>query len=949
MAEEYTSAKEKEIQKYWKDNNVIEDVRAKKANKNYYFIDGPPYASGSIHIGHVLNRSLKDIIMRYKRMKGYYVLDIPGFDTHGVPIEQKVQQKYSLKTKDDIENFGVEKFILECKKFATEHIDEMSLAFNDLGQWMDWKNPYVTLDNKYMETEWWAFKQASDKGLLYKGKYPIHVCPSCETAVSFNEIEHEDLEDNSIYVKLKSKDDPNTYFVVWTTTPWTLPANLAIMVNPKFTYVELINGKEKLIVAKDLAENLIKDLDLGDCSYGKEFLGEKLEGKKYEPILAEWLNISDEIINKSYKVVLSARFVTIDSGTGLVHCAPGHGREDYSVGLDNKLPIYCPVTISGEYDETVVPYKGMKVKELDRGIIEYLEAKGVLLGRKHIKHAYPTCWRCHSPLLQVALPQWFLKIEPMSERLKQLNQESVNWYPSWAKIRFDDWLNNLSDWPISRERYWGCPIPLWVCDKCDSRDVFDSLKSLKEKVPSLNLDMDMHKPYIDEITYKCECGGTKKRINGIFDVWFDSAVASFACLKYPQDKKLFEKFWPAEINIEGVDQIRGWWNSQLIASAICFDKAPFKYIALHGLVLDIDKRKLSKSKGNARSVPEMIEQYSRDYYRYYFAKAYDGMDMLMDEKKFLDIKRIFNLLENVFNFLELYDEKLSFTTKLNSSNLDYEDKWILSRFNSLLKNCYNYYETCEFSKVILETEKFILEELSRIYIKLLRKKENKNCVLNYIYSGLLLLLSPVIPHFTESLYLRYKSKDSKSVHLEGLIEVDNKLIDLNLENNFLTVLDIVQSTLALREENTKRLRWIMPKLVIKTKETVIGLDSLIPVISNMANISKIEITQNSPKGNYTVKKFSENLEVYLDLDIPESYKDIWELSEATRLIQAGRKDKKFSPSQKVNLKISCDKIEFLKTNKAKIENATNTNLEIVEFKKDESTIKLIEREINFSF
>lgn len=949
MPEQFSNKTEKEIKEYWEKNNIPQKVRTKKSTKNYYFIDGPPYASGHLHLGTAMNRILKDLIIRYRRMSGYNVLDIPGFDTHGVPIEAKVQKKYDLKSKEDIEKFGIDRFTKECYNFATEHIADMSKDIYELGQWMDWKNPYRTLDKSYMETGWWVFKKAVDKGLLYHDKYPVHVCPSCETSVSFNEIEHKDLTDTSVYVKMKLVDSENTYFVIWTTTPWTLPANLGIMVHPNYTYIELIHNEEKYIVAEELVNKIVKELRWeDDYILGNTYSGEELAGKKYEPVLGEWVEKLEELKKDCYKVILSARFVHLEEGTGLVHCAPGHGREDYTVGKENGFPAYCPVTVVGVYDNTIKVFQGRKVKQLDPEIIEYLESKNAILGKRAITHAYPTCWRCSSPLLQVALPQWFLRIESMRERLKELNKEQVTWYPEWAKERFDNWLDSISDWPISRARYWGIPIPIWQCDKCKEIEVFGSLEELKIKAPSVDVSMDLHKPGIDNVAFTCKCGGTKKRIPEIFDVWFDSGIASFASLGYPKKQELFNQFWPPDINLEGSDQIRGWWNSQMICSAICFDKAPYKFIALHGMVLAVDKRKLSKSLGNDRPLLERFSETAIDYYRYYFAREYNGMDVVIDEKKFVDIKRVFNLLENIYSLMVLMDENTKFYPSIEKDTLEVEDSWILSKYNSLVDNFHKNYQGCNFSKATLDIEKFILEDFSRTYLKLIKKRETKNNVLGHIFSGLLLMLSPAAPHLTEHLFLKFKDR-KETIHLEELPVANQKLINKELEDNFEIALSIVQEALAARERAKKRLRWVLPSLVVVTKDAN-KLQGIKEIVSNMANVKVVLLQEEVPKGNFEVGEVSDTLSIYLDLDIPKGLEDEWELSELTRAIQAERKKNNLTPSQVVSLSIACSDKAFIESNKAAIEVGTSTKLSVVPFDANNATKqKLIEREIYFSF
>ena len=605
---------ERSILEFWEKNKVYDQLKQKnRKGKKFYFMDGPPYATGHIHMGTALNKILKDIIMRQKRLQGFNVFDRPGYDTHGTPIEFQVEKEIGTQNKKDIESFGVERFIQKCREYATKYIDLMNSEFNDLGVWMDWSNPYITLSNDYIESNWFSFKKAEEKGLLYLDKYPVHVCPRCETSVSYNEIIYQKLTDNSIYYKLPIKGKEKTFLVVWTTTPWTLPGNTGVMVHPDYVYVEaqMING-EKWILAKDLVEGIMKAIEAG-YTIVREFKGKEMENWEYDDPLEK--NLKKPKLERAHRVVLSSRFVNLEQGTGLVHTAPGHGREDYIAGKEAGLPAISPVRMNGTMTEEAGKYAGKKAREVDAKIIADLQELGILVFKHPFTHDYPVCWRCKSPLLMISVPQWFFKISEIQKRMLELN-EHVNWVPKWMNDRMQNWIEGIGDWPISRARYWGTPLPIWICEKCNERAVIGSVKELKEKGANVSEKLDLHKPQIDAVTFKCtKCSGTMKRVPEVLDVWFDAGVSSWAALNYPKEKVLFERFWPADLNIEATEQVRGWWNSELITSTICFDKAPFKNIMVHGMVLDIEKRKMSKSAGNATTPSEVIQKYNRDYLR----------------------------------------------------------------------------------------------------------------------------------------------------------------------------------------------------------------------------------------------------------------------------------------------------------------------------------------------
>jgi len=941
---EFSNQSEEEVKKLWKAKNIAEKARKQnsKAKKTFYFMDGPPYATGHIHMGTALNKILKDISIRAKRMQGYNCYDAPGYDTHGMPIEFKVEQKFDFKTKEDIEKFGVENFVKECRKFATEFIEVMNEEFNDLGVWMDWKNPYKTLENDYIEAIWWTFKKADEKGYLYKGLYPVHVCPKCATTVAFNEIEYTKQTDTSVYEKLKVKGTENKYLIVWTTTPWTIPGNTGVMVHPNFDYVEAEVGGEIWIIAKERLQELMNAIEAGYI-VKREFKGKELEGMEYENPLAKYLKLPE--LKNAFRVILSERYVHLDSGTGLVHTAPGHGKEDFDAGRKAGLPAISPVKINGEMTKEAGKYAGKKARIVDEEIIEDLKKENALVYKHPYTHDYPICWRCKSPLLMLSVDQWFLSVKEIKKKAIELNKE-VKWVPVWMKDRMHDWLENIYDWPVTRARYWGAPCPIWICD-CGERLVIGSLKELEQHAESIPKDLELHKPYIDEkVKIKCKkCPKQMKRVPDILDVWFDSGVSSWAALGYPKNKKLFEKFWPANLNIEATEQVRGWWNSELLCSIISFDKKPFEAIAVHGMVLDLAKKKMSKSFGNAVQPKEVIQKYSRDYLRYYLTKKSTGSDMGFDWEELKEVHRFFNVLLNTYNFSRLY-LKTDFSKGISGTKgLNIEDKWILSKFNSLAEYCEKAYNDYEFYKAANATEEFVMEELSRTYIKIIRERTGTKTqkqlekTLGHVLLGVLELLSPITPHVSEFVFQKFrKPKMKESIHLLSLPKAEKKLSDKRLEKEFEKTKELLQAVLALREEQKIRLRWPLKELVIVSK-TGKEFSKTKSVIAKIANVKKVSESKAKPKGKFSEKSF-EKTKLFLNAEADARLKEEWELQELRRHVQALRKKASLVPKQKAVLMLDCSDKKFLKKYSRQIEKDTNTKI-----KAGKGTMqRLVERE-----
>jgi isoleucyl-tRNA synthetase len=839
---------EKEIVEFWKKDSIYSKNKAKnKGGKPFYFLQGPPYTSGRLHIGHAWNNSIKDFVLRYKRMKNYDVWDRAGYDMHGIPTSSKVQEKLGLKSKEDIEKFGMDKFIKECMAFSKEHAEIMNDDLFKLGIWMDYENAYMPINQDWIESVWFLIKKAEEKKRLYEGEKTMTWCAECETGLAKHECEYKTIVDKSIFVKFKVRNEKNKHLVIWTTTPWTITFNLAVMVNPDLDYAEVQVGDETWILARDLVDKVMKDLGK-DYVVLDEVKGSELKGLKYEH---PWENEIQDYTKlklkhpKIHTIVLSKEHVNLDAGTGLVHCAPGCGPEDYEVGRENNIPPYNNINERGIFPENMGEVSKLTAKKDDKKFIEKLESDGALIGSIPVEHEYAHHERCHSPVIFKTTKQWFFKTEDLKERMLDLNK-GVYWAPETVKNAFDSWLDNLRDNSITRQRFWGTPAPIWRCNKCKDYVVVSSkaeITKLSGQEPE-----DLHRPWIDKITIPCKCGSKKERIPDVLDVWIDAGVGSWACLYYPQKTEHFEKLFPADFILEAREQVRGWFNLLMVSSVLALDKIPFKNVYVHGMLTDIEGKKMSKSLGNVISPYEAMEKYGSDALRFYMSQSNAGEDINFSWDEMKNKFKILSILWNVHEYLLNYCSSLSIDPTRMPEELDLEEKYILSKLNKTIKNVTEMYEFYLIDKVPKELESLIIA-LSREYIQSTRDKmsEKPHLVVSTIYKVLvetIKMLSTVSPFISEKIYQNLKlpfNLENESVSLEEWPKYNPKLIDENLEKQLAMAQDIIQAGLAAREKAKKGVRWPIKEIQIisSNKDVKTTLDNFEDLLKSKLNVKEI--------------------------------------------------------------------------------------------------------------
>lgn len=884
--------REKEIIKFWQENNVFEEsVKQNEGGEEFSFYDGPPTANGKPHIGHILTRVIKDIIPRYQTMKGKHVLRKAGWDTHGLPVELEVEKTLGFNSKPDIENYGIEPFIKKCKESVWKYTTEWKTMSDRVGYWCDMDHPYVTYHDNYIESEWWALKEIANKGLLYKGHKIVPYCPRCGTALSSHEVAqgYKDVKATTCFVKFKVKKAENLFLVAWTTTPWTLPSNVALCMNPEYDYAEIEyhgNG-ERYILAKDLIANLFKEEEYTVVSVKK--------GSEYEYLAYEPLYTFAKFREKAYYVTNDA-YVTLTDGTGIVHIAPAFGEDDHKVGLKYNLPVVNLVDDGGHLLECCGRFAGMPVVEFhdevtkqiitvtdpvtgeqittaNDSVMDDLKARGLLLKKMELVHTYPFCWRCDTPLVYYARASWFVKVTAIKDQLIASNR-SVNWMPESIKEgRMGNFLENVIDWGLSRNRYWGTPLPVWLCEDCGEMHVMGSKAELKE-LCGVEGEVELHRPYLDNLTCKCpKCGGKMKREPEVIDCWFDSGSMPFAQYHYPfENKELFEQTFPADFISEAIDQTRGWFYTLLVISTLLFGKAPFKNCIVLGHVNDKEGRKMSKHIGNVVDPWSVLDKQGADAVRWYFYTAsspwiptrFDSSLVSETQRKFM------GTLWNTYAFFTTYAEIDGYDPSkynLKDCKLSLMDRWILSKLNTLVKTVDNGLSVYNITDTARAMQDFA-DVLSNWYVRVCRERywgngmtEDKIAADTTLYTVLLTmakLSAPYIPFMAEQIYLNlvpsFYPEQPKSVHLCSFPVADESYIDSKLEKQMQLTEDIVVLGRSARNTGNLKIRQPLNELFVVSDKEIALTEELQAIVLSELNIKKFTVaTDLSSFVTYTLK------------------------------------------------------------------------------------------------
>ncbi|WP_255169428.1 isoleucine--tRNA ligase [Natrononativus amylolyticus] len=868
-------ALEQRVFDHWEDVDAYEQTKQHRADgESYFFVDGPPYTSGAAHMGTTWNKSLKDVYIRYLRMCGYDVTDRPGYDMHGLPIETQVEENLGFENKKDIEAFGEDEFIDACKEYAEEQLEGLESDFKSFGVWMDWDDPYKTVTPEYMEAAWWGFSKAAERGLVEQGKRSISQCPRCETGLANNEVEYEDVEDPSIYVKFDLVDREGSV-VVWTTTPWTIPANTFTAVDPDLEYVGVRaerssadrsgeaaeRASEVLYVAEECVEGVLKKGRYDDYEIVEELTGAEMVGWEYEHPLAE--EVPTHADHEGALQIYDAEYVEADR-TGLVHSAPGHGEEDFLRGRELGFPIFCPVGGDGVYTAEGGKYEGQFVKEADAEITADLEANGNLLRSETVTHSYGHCWRCDTGIIQIVTDQWFITITDVKDELLA-NIEDSRWYPQWARDnRFRDFVEDAPDWNVSRQRYWGIPIPIWTPDgRDDDADtiVISTREELAERVDQ-DIDpasVDIHKDTVDELTIT-EDGTTYTRVPDVFDVWLDSSVASWGTLDFPADDSQFDELWPADFILEAHDQTRGWFWSQLGMGTAAMGEIPYERVLMHGHALDEDGRKMSKSVGNVVEPHEAIDRHGADAMRLFLLSANpQGDDMRFSWDGMRTMESHLRTLWNVFRFPLPYMRLDGFDpeeTDLEAVDEDLElvDEWVLARLQSTKAEMTEEFEAFRQDQALEALLDFVIEDVSRFYVQAVRERMwaeedsgSKDAAYATIYRVLrevVVLLAPYAPFVAEEIYGHLTGEAGHpTVHMEDWPEADDYWADEELEEDVALLRAIEEAGANARQQAGRKLRWPVPRVVVAADDERVAaaVERHTDLLADRLNAREIEL------------------------------------------------------------------------------------------------------------
>ena len=861
LSKEKVSRVEDEINENWKKMDIL-DKCIEGRTKDFVFYDGPATANGMPGLHHMVAKFLKDAFCKYHTMKGERVLRKIGWDTHGLPVEVQVEKKLGFKDKTDIEKFGIKEFNEECRKTVWENEKAFADLTTKMGQFIDLENRYITYDNNYIETEWWILKKFFDEGLFYEGAKILPYCTRCGTGLASHEVAqgYKEISVDTVIVPMKKKDEENTYFLVWTTTPWTLIANVALCVNPNEEYIKASSQGYNFIVAKKLANKVLGD----DYEILETYKGSDLEYTEYEQLLP-FLSV-----DKHAFYVTCDNYVTMEDGTGIVHLAPAFGADDANVGKKYGLPYLNPVGEDGCYTDG--PWKGMRVFDADEVVIKYLKENDKLFKKQRMVHNYPHCWRCDTPLLYYSKPSFYLEVTKIKDKIIEANK-TVHWFPEYVgEKRFGNWLENLNDWAISRSRYWGTPLPLWRCS-CGHDEMIGSRKELAEKaIENIDESIELHRPYVDDVHIKCpECGGVMTRVKDVIDCWFDSGSMPFAQYHYPfENKELWKTQFPADFIAEGIDQTRGWFYSLLVISVFVTGKSPYKNVLVNELLLDKYGKKMHKSKGNSVEPFSLIEEYGADTIRWYLPYVSPVWTPIkFDEDGLKEVySKFFNTLKNTYNFFALYantDEVDARSLKVKYDDLEEIDKWLLSKYNKLVKYTTDAYEEYDLNKVVRSITDFVSEDLSNWYIRRNRRRfwahdldTSKKAVYKTTYDvlvGLTKLIAPVVPFISEEIYTALTNQES--VHLAKFPKCDDKLIDEKIEEKMDLVRNLISLGRNVREEAKIKVRQPISEAILDGKnKNIIG--DLTDLIKEELNVKEI--------------KFVDDLSVYMNYEVKPNFK-----------------------------------------------------------------------------